>query len=644
MKLLKLKIKNFLAIGEAEVVLNDRGLVLIQGDNKDNPSAESNGAGKSSILNAVTYALYGICANGVTGDKVINRKAKKDCIVTIDVQDSECVYSISRHRKSAFGNGASITATYHDGSSVDLTKGTEKENQIVIDQIMGCSAEVFLASIYASQEQMVDLPSLTDKNLKVLIEEAAGVDILTDAYTIALTRVTAAEKAAAAISQRVAMARQGVVTTSDQIVDLEARTAAFENAKPARVAELIEVARQAVTEVKRLGQILADVNLDGMKAELLDLKGRLDGLNGEKEEERRLLALSQAEVSKTSVAERLLSGAVASVAQVEKNITQAEAKVGHDCGECGKTHTKKDISKYVEAQERALGAAKQHLLAVETDLVTQRDSQSVVQKNLAQFRATMSDPSALVARQDVLQKAVRSCEETQQRRVVLTNDAKAVAVQVEAIKAERSPFEEMRANQVRSLEQMKVELAAIEAELAAANEELDVAGSVAKVFGPAGVRAHILDTVTPYLNERTAHYLSTLTDGDTRATWQTLTKSAKGDLKEKFTIDVTSDTGGDSFAALSGGEKRKVRLATAMALQDLVATRATKPISAFFADEIDAALDDAGLQRLMDLLNEKARERGTVFIVSHTDLKDYVPNAMTVTKHNGAAIVTEEIM
>lgn len=53
-------------------------------------------------------------------------------------------------------------------------------------------------------------------------------------------------------------------------------------------------------------------------------------------------------------------------------------------------------------------------------------------------------------------------------------------------------------------------------------------------------------------------------------------------------------------------------------------SRATKPINLWIADEIDYALDESGLERLMVVLDRKARERGTVLIISHqSGLKDW---------------------
>jgi DNA repair exonuclease SbcCD ATPase subunit len=185
--------------------------------------------------------------------------------------------------------------------------------------------------------------------------------------------------------------------------------------------------------------------------------------------------------------------------------------------------------------------------------------------------------------------------------------------------------------------QEKLEVAERETEVF--QKKADLYEQAAEVFGPAGVRAHILDNVTPFLNSKTGHYLSLLSDGNITATWSTLSTTAKGELRERFVIEVAKATGGKSFGLLSGGEKRKVRLACALALQDLVATRASKPFRLFVADEIDDALDDAGLERLMSVLDEKAKERGTVLVISHNSLSDWIREVVTVEMTDGQSTV-----
>ncbi|MDM1663815.1 SMC family ATPase, partial [Escherichia coli] len=145
--------------------------------------------------------------------------------------------------------------------------------------------------------------------------------------------------------------------------------------------------------------------------------------------------------------------------------------------------------------------------------------------------------------------------------------------------------------------------------------------------------------VTPFLHIRTAEYLNTLSDGNIVAVWSTMETTKKGEYRDKFNISVIKTGSSKSFQTLSGGEKRKVRIACSLALQDLVASRASKNIELFIGDEIDDALDTAGLERLMGILEAKARERGTVMIISHKEMKSWFREIITVEVKEGRSYV-----
>ncbi|HHZ6020281.1 TPA: hypothetical protein ACWKRF_005107, partial [Escherichia coli] len=76
-----------------------------------------------------------------------------------------------------------------------------------------------------------------------------------------------------------------------------------------------------------------------------------------------------------------------------------------------------------------------------------------------------------------------------------------------------------------------------------------------------------------------------------------------------------------------------------LALQDLVSNRASKNIDLFIGDEIDDALDTAGLERLMGILESKARERGTVLIISHKEMKSWFRETITLEVKEGRSYV-----
>ena len=82
MKIQKIRIKNFYSFKNVELDFSKySGIVRILGDNKD--SGSSNGAGKSSIFEAVTWGIYGTTIRKSTEEALVNAQAGKDCFVEI---------------------------------------------------------------------------------------------------------------------------------------------------------------------------------------------------------------------------------------------------------------------------------------------------------------------------------------------------------------------------------------------------------------------------------------------------------------------------------------------------------------------------------------------------------------------------------
>lgn len=643
MKILKLVIDNFCAIGHIEMGLDDKGLILIQGENRDDTSQESNGSGKSSIPDALCWGTYGETAKGVTGDKIVNNKAKKDCSVEITLFDEETedAYRITRYRKhkvhknmlrlehqpgSTFGSGSTWT---------DLTKGTDKLTQVLVDKVMGCGPEVFASAIYAGQEKMPDLPGMTDKQLKVLIEESAGIAQLQAASDVA-TRIVKERRVAVQEEQaKIDKLQSNVELLESNITDNKVKQGAWDHAQGIEILNAKDAHEAAVAAFKAdLGPKI-EKKIEAISNEENDTRSKIAGSDGERKEESRLGQL----VHDAGIAESRAAHARDTRLNEVKNAEHALDHVGESghCEHCGHELEAGDVDTARANAEAALKRAQDALADADKALAVSSQNVATATKALSEHRDSMSDVSALTAQLEKL------ADDKSKLQSALTNwkhqqkGVEQLELKHKNLVAEKNPFIERIQEAEAQITKIKDAIAKVEAVRVAAAESLAVAEEAARVFSPAGVRAHILDTVTPHLNSRTSEYLSTLTDGNVTAVWSTISATAKGELREKFVIDVTSATGGDSFELLSGGEKRKVRLACAMALQDLVAARANKPIRLFMADEIDHALDPAGLERLMTILENKSRDKGTVLVISHTDLRDNIRNSITVVKEKGRA-------
>lgn len=639
MKILRTIIDNFAAIGHIEVELNDKGLVLIQGDNKDDTSQDSNGSGKSTIPDALCWAFYGETAKGQSGDKLVNRTAKKDCAVEVHVvdEDTDDVYRISRHRKHKTYKNMLRLELLQGSSWKDLTGGTDKLTQALVEKVIGCNYEVFKSAIYAGQEAMPDLPGMTDKQLKVLIEESAGIAQLQEASDIANRHVKDRKLIVQDHQGKVDKLQSNIELLDSNIATLNTRSNDWETNQ-------LTVISNAETNVTTLEGSFDDALGDRItkkKAQLTkqasDIRDKIAGSDAERIEERRLADVAGDAGMAEAQALSQAKSARQKFDDAQHRLDHVGDTVGTDCKSCGHTIEAGDVAGSTEAASAALLAATDATQRATAAANKASTAKAAAQSALSAYRASMTDVSALT---DELTTLGENSSKLDAALTAWNRQKTAIETAKAGVQAERdkkNPYTQQIADAHEQIDAINAKIEQVEEKRVEAAKDLFVAEEAFRVYNPAGVRAHILDTVTPHLNARTSHYLSTLTDGNVSAIWSTVSKTAKGELREKFVIDVESKTGGETFKDLSGGEKRKVRLACAMALQDLVASRANKPIKLFIADEIDTALDAAGLERLMAILDAKSRDKGTVLVVSHSDLRDFIRNSVTVVKQGGKA-------
>ena len=632
MKFPKLTIHNFLAITDAEINLSDRGLIAIQGDNKADTSANSNGCGKSSIADALSWCWFGVTARGVSGDDVINDDAKKDCYVRCEAVEGAITYTVTRYRKHKTGKN-NLTIKSNDGlKEVDLTKGTDKLTQEVANTIIGCSLDVFNASIYAGQEKMPDLPAMTDKALKMLVEEAAGVTVLEEAYKKARERVTEAKNRLDRVETSLADAERQEELLRSHVSAAEAQIDEWDKNRDERQHSAKVNVQSIILRLRSLKEDIEIVDVAAIDEAIRTCDQKVAAVSGENATLGTLQSAAAAAQSKLYAANANVKSSGAARDAASLRAASVANRIGAPCSECGRPLTTAELGAAQEAANKLLRQAVESVQTAETEATKAQIEFDTAMTALNDFKAGMTDISAIMSERAVQEKKRHAYDALVSQQQLMANQAKTLASTMKAIGEEANPHRETVERLSKSHKDAVAAVKKAQELLVEENKNLAIEDQVAKVYSPAGVRAHILDEVTPFLNAQTTKYLSTLSDGNIEAVWSTLTPDKKGNLKERFAIDVTNATGGKSFKSFSGGEKRKARIAAAMALQDLVATRATKPIDLFIGDEIDDALDTSGLERLMTILEDKARERGTVLVISHNELRDFIRQILTVEK------------
>ncbi|EPD3399310.1 AAA family ATPase (plasmid) [Klebsiella variicola] len=637
MKFLTLEVENFMALANAKVELDQRGLVLIQGVNAGDSSAASNGAGKSTLMNSLMWCIYGETSHGVKGDDVLSTGHEKNCRVKVTIEDEGKRYAIIRHRKhKEFKNRLIVR-----GEDGDMTKGKDSLTQEFVERLIGASKEVFMASIYASQEAMPDLPGMSDKNLKTIVEEAAGVDRLTKAYAIARERANAA-----------AARMETTKTKMDACLSLvESAQNELESAKTS--SEAWERDRSERLDVARADLVGAEVTLTEVEMELRSLPEQIRDTENAIGKEREKLASKEENDAKLVKVRGAITDIRASI-RITENIQkeamqrarafkvkaeEVNTKVGEPCPTCGKAYCVEDLSTVKESFVEQARSEISQAQASATSVAKYQEHLEKALKIESSLVASTPDVSAIISRIEQLTKELGTLRHREKEVVAVEALVARARSEVDRITKETNPFLAVIKRHEESLAANKSNYGVLKTELKNIQEQALLLDKARQVYSPAGVRSHILTSVTPFLNAQTAEYLNTLSDGNIVAEWSTMESTKKGEWRDKFNISVRKIGASKTFQTLSGGEKRKVRIACSLALQDLVASRASKNIELFIGDEIDDALDTAGLERLMGILEAKARERGTVMIISHKEMKSWFRETITVEVKEGRSYV-----
>jgi len=220
---------NFLGYGNYKNSLSFdklRGACLIEGEIDGNEEREEgdeklNGSGKSSIIEAISWGLFGNLTNLENpGDKVINWHTGKNCRVSIKTNDG---YEIVRMRKY---NGLTETIVLKDGE--DITKSTSKPAQSFINENFNIDYHTFIRSSIFGQKSGGFL-ELSDTKIRKVMESLMGVGDLSPIVKTAKSKSDAIDKEIAVIDSDITRISNEIERIDNHIKNLEVKSSSFDD-------------------------------------------------------------------------------------------------------------------------------------------------------------------------------------------------------------------------------------------------------------------------------------------------------------------------------------------------------------------------------------------------------------------------------
>jgi DNA repair exonuclease SbcCD ATPase subunit len=174
-----LTVKNFMSVGNATqgIDFDRRDLTLVLGENLDlGGDGSRNGTGKTTIINALSYALYGQALSNIRKDNLVNKTNAKHMLVSLDFNVGGREYKIERGRKP---NVLKFYVNNEEQAATDEAQGDSRETQEAIERILGMSHDMF-KHILALNTYTEPFLSLKANEQRIIIEQLLGITQLSE--------------------------------------------------------------------------------------------------------------------------------------------------------------------------------------------------------------------------------------------------------------------------------------------------------------------------------------------------------------------------------------------------------------------------------------------------------------------------------
>ena len=170
-----------MSVGNTTQAVNfDRNdLTLVLGENLDlggDDSGARNGTGKTTIINALSYALYGNALTNIKKDNLINKTNAKGMLITIDFEKDGQTYRIERGRKPGI---MKFWVGDQEKEITDDAQGDSRETQADIERMLGMSHDMF-KHIVALNTYTEPFLALKANDQRTIIEQLLGITLLSE--------------------------------------------------------------------------------------------------------------------------------------------------------------------------------------------------------------------------------------------------------------------------------------------------------------------------------------------------------------------------------------------------------------------------------------------------------------------------------
>jgi len=381
-------------------------ITLVLGENLDqggDDSGSRNGTGKTTIINALSYALYGLALTNIKRNNLINKTNSKGMLVTLSFEKDGREYKIER------GRSPNILKFYVDGQEqemLDESQGDSRKTQEDIQDLLGMSHNMF-KHILALNTYTEPFLSMRVNDQKDIIEQLLGITILSEKAETLKEQIRKTKENITEENAKLTAQQSSNEHIGSTIRSLELKESAWKE----KQSQDIEKLRKGIDELEHL-----DIDFE------LDSHEKLSNWT---EHNNAIMALKK----ELSTLEPALVRADKSVNKVNKDITELEDAVCYTCGQELHADKKAEIA---ERKSKELTDAKSYQEEINgkvKDVMASLDSIGDINGKPTTFYETAKEAYDHRSNVENLQKALTNKQEENDPYAEQIKDLKETAIQ-----------------------------------------------------------------------------------------------------------------------------------------------------------------------------------------------------------------------
>ena len=571
-------VKNFMSVSNVTqaVDFNKEQLTLVLGENLDqggDDTGSRNGTGKTTIINALSYALYGQALTNIKRNNLINKTNSKGMLVTLNFDKGGNSYRIERGRSP---NVLKFYINDHEQKEdVDESQGDSRQTQKDIDSLLDMSHDMF-KHIVALNTYTEPFLSMRANDQRAVIEQLLGITILTEKADLLKEKVKQTKDSITEETLKINAIEASNKKIEQSIETLAGRQRAWISKRKTDGEKL----QTALEELEKL-DINAELEAHDQLSNWTELNNRLTSLNKEK-----------------ATLESALMRATKGVEKAEKDIKELDDATCYTCGQA--LHEDK----------------KAEILATKTkDFEDSTAYQAEVADKLEATMEFLNEIGDINGRPNTFYE---SAKEAYEHRNNVDNLRAALISKTQEEDPYQAQIDDLTDTALQEIDWQPVN------DLTGLREHQEF---LLKLLTnkDSFIRKKIIDQNLAYLNNRLTYYLDRLG------------LPHQVEFQNDLSVEITQLGQDLDFDNLSRGERNRLILGMSFAFRDVWESLYQGINLLFIDELIDSGMDTAGVENALAVLKKMGRERSkNVFLISHKDeLVGRVNHVMKVIKENG---------